>query len=234
MRTLSEMIAAAIAKPIVVPIVASVAGAMGLPGIANAALSGTGLSSLGGIGSSISGFLGTSLFGAGAGLPESAALEGALVGMAPGATAAQFTLGSALGYGAAGMMGYGALGGYLGLPQGGYSNIGSGLGAAGGAAGGAAVLGASIGTTMGPIVGTAIGATVGGVLGSFLGGSESKAKFQVAAGSATSRPVVQTAFGPLGYGTTNKMSENEKPARTRIRVHQGRHRPHRILPCPNQ
>ena len=89
------------------------------------------------------------------------------------------TIGSALGYGAFGGLGYGLLGGALGLPQNSYTGVTSSLGGALGAWGGAALgsTGALAGSIIGsalPFVGTALGALAGGLLGGLLGGGGDK------------------------------------------------------------
>ena len=74
--------------------------------------------------------------------------------------------------GGLGSLGYGLLGGAIGLPQSQYSGITSGIGSALGYMGGS-TLGASLGGTIGsvvPVVGTIIGALAGGLLGSVFGG----------------------------------------------------------------
>lgn len=76
--------------------------------------------------------------------------------------------------GGLGSLGYGLLGGAIGLPQSQYSGITSGIGSALGYMGGS-TLGASLGGTIGsvvPVVGTVIGALAGGLLGSVFGGWE--------------------------------------------------------------
>lgn len=76
--------------------------------------------------------------------------------------------------GGLGSLGYGLLGGAMGLPQSQYSGITSGIGSALGYMGGS-TLGASLGGTIGsvvPVVGTIVGALAGGLLGSVFGGWE--------------------------------------------------------------
>lgn len=76
--------------------------------------------------------------------------------------------------GGLGSLGYGLLGGAIGLPQSQYSGITSGIGSALGYMGGS-TLGASLGGTIGsvvPVVGTIVGALAGGLLGSVFGGWE--------------------------------------------------------------
>ena len=76
--------------------------------------------------------------------------------------------------GGLGSLGYGLLGGAIGLPQSPYSGITSGIGSALGYMGGS-TLGASLGGTIGsvvPVVGTIVGALAGGLLGSVFGGWE--------------------------------------------------------------
>lgn len=89
------------------------------------------------------------------------------------------TIGSALGYGAFGGLGYSLLGGALGLPQNSYTGVTSSLGGALGAWGGAALgsTGALAGSIIGsalPVVGTALGALAGGLIGGLFGGGGDK------------------------------------------------------------
>ena len=89
------------------------------------------------------------------------------------------TIGSALGYGAFGGLGYSLLGGAFGLPQNSYTGVTSSLGGALGAWGGAALgsTGALAGSIIGsalPCVGTARGALAGGLLGGLFGGGGDK------------------------------------------------------------
>ena len=180
LRFLAELAAAAIAKPIVVPIVGSLLGGLGFGGLggtamAAAGLGGTGgalggiggLGSLGGLIPGVSGFLSTPMW-------TSATATGY---MAPGTSAAMYGMapswGAALGAAGLAGLGYSTLGPMFGLPQGKYSGLTAGLGGGLGYVGGSAA-GAALGGTLGsavPIVGTIIGALLGGVLGS-LGGAE--------------------------------------------------------------
>lgn len=98
----------------------------------------------------------------------------AIPGMAGSMPTSTFTgmLGGAGLAGGLGSLGYGLLGGAIGLPQSQYSGITSGIGSALGYMGGS-TLGASLGGTIGsvvPVVGTVIGALAGGLLGSVFGG----------------------------------------------------------------
>ncbi len=98
----------------------------------------------------------------------------AIPGMAGSMPTTTFTglLGGAGLAGGLGSLGYGLLGGAIGLPQSQYSGITSGIGSALGYMGGS-TLGASLGGTIGsvvPVVGTVIGALAGGLLGSVFGG----------------------------------------------------------------
>lgn len=111
-----------------------------------------------------------------AGLTGGNAGGGLLATNSAGISTSGFGLGSALGYGGWGALGYSTLGDMIGLPQSKYSGLTSGLGGALGAWGASAAgtaAGVAAGSTMGsvvPIVGTAIGAIAGGLLGSLLGG----------------------------------------------------------------
>lgn len=111
------------------------------------------------------------------GLPGAAAYTPTSPGSFGGAT-----LGASLAAGGWGSLGYGTIGSWLGLPQGGYSGVGSFIGSTGGYMAGGAIAsgmgaagGAAAGAQMGsivPVVGTIIGAVLGGVLGSLFGGDE--------------------------------------------------------------
>lgn len=99
---------------------------------------------------------------------------GAITGTSGTLPTATFTgmLGGAGLAGGLGSLGYGLLGGAIGLPQSQYSGITSGIGSALGYMGGS-TLGASLGGTIGsvvPVVGTIVGALAGGLLGSIFGG----------------------------------------------------------------
>ncbi|MGH0052579.1 MAG: hypothetical protein ACQ5SW_04230 [Sphaerochaetaceae bacterium] len=110
------------------------------------------------------------------------------LGTSPFATIGGTTLGTALGYGGWGGLGYQMIGGALGLPQSKYSGLTAGLGGAlggtyagsiagllsggAGAAGGIAA-GATAGSIV-PVIGTAIGAILGGLAGSLLGGDKER------------------------------------------------------------
>lgn len=100
----------------------------------------------------------------------------AIPGMAGSMPTSTFTglLGGAGLAGGLGSLGYGLLGGAIGLPQSQYTGITSGIGSALGYMGGS-TLGASLGGTIGsvvPVVGTIVGALAGGLLGSVFGGWE--------------------------------------------------------------
>ena len=111
-----------------------------------------------------------------AGLTGGNAGGGLLATNSAGLSTSGFSLGSALGYGGWGALGYSTLGSLVGLPQSKYSGLTAGLGGALGAWGASAAgtaAGVAAGSTMGsvvPIVGTAIGAIAGGLLGSLIGG----------------------------------------------------------------
>ena len=111
-----------------------------------------------------------------AGLTGGNAGGGLLTTNSAGLSTSGFSLGSALGYGGWGALGYSTLGSLVGLPQAKYSGLTAGLGGALGAWGASAAgtaAGVAAGSTMGsvvPIVGTAIGAIAGGLLGSLFGG----------------------------------------------------------------
>lgn len=111
-----------------------------------------------------------------AGLTGGNAGGGLLTTNSAGLSTSGFSLGSALGYGGWGALGYSTLGSLVGLPQTKYSGLTAGLGGALGAWGASAAgtaAGVAAGSTMGsvvPIVGTAIGAIAGGLLGSLFGG----------------------------------------------------------------
>lgn len=111
-----------------------------------------------------------------AGLTGGNAGGGLLATNSAGISTSGFGLGSALGYGGWGALGYSTLGDMIGLPQSKYSGLTAGLGGALGAWGASAAgtaAGIAAGSTMGsvvPIVGTAIGAIAGGLLGSLIGG----------------------------------------------------------------
>lgn len=196
-RTAAEMAAAFISQQFIMPVVQAIGSAAGLSwnGVAMSdmgATSGTtGANSLLSSASSLySSYSGGGIFGGLTSytLPGTATLGSELgwgaaaaqdVGMAGGVS-----LGSALGYGAAGGLGYRYLGGAIGLPQDGYSGIGSSLGGAvGGAYGaaGAAAMGVQVGAWAGPI-GAAIGAVLGGVIGSLFGGDDQTPRLAVSSG----------------------------------------------------
>ena len=170
LRVLSEMAAQAVVKPIVVPIVGSIAGALGLPGKAMAGAGGVG--DILGIGKLLGG-LGLGGIGAGATATVGGSLAGSgLVGVGTGGmygpagavsaatgTALSSTLLGALGPAALGGLGYSMVGGMLGLPQSKYSGLTAGAGA-------------GIGFLAGGPIGAAAGALLGGLLGSTLGGSD--------------------------------------------------------------
>ena len=160
LRVFADMAAAALAKPIIVPIVASVVGSMGLGGLLGGAgglLGGGGgiggLSNLAGLGG-LGGFLGSPI------IPGHTAMSASAYGIP--------TWGSALGSAGLGYLGYSTIGGMLGVPQGGYSGIGS-------------ALGGGIGSIFGPI-GTVAGSGLGGWIGSMFGGKAHKPHIGFSAG----------------------------------------------------
>ncbi len=158
-RLLAQMLAEAIARPIIVPIMQSFGGAIGLPmgggglgGVAQQGMMGTGVkkawSWLGGLGAA--GHTG-----------EAAALADFwTVGGAQGTAGYLSMAAPYLGAAGLGALGYTSLGPMLGLPQGKYSGIGAGLGA-------------GIGMLAGPF-GALAGSVLGGALGSLFGGSKPK------------------------------------------------------------
>lgn len=187
--TLKAMAYQALVQPIVVSVVQSVAGAL-----YGSTTAGAGSAAGGGLAQSTAGALqnyaaGQVFKGGTSFLPESISggISGILGTSLPGTTVpglmgptasgaalgGGLTIGSALGYGTFGSLGYGLLGGALGLPQNQYTGITSGLGGALGAWGASAALGGTaLGATLGsvvPIVGTAIGALAGGLLGGLFG-----------------------------------------------------------------
>ncbi|HJB65182.1 MAG TPA: tape measure protein [Candidatus Mailhella merdavium] len=191
--TLKNMAYQALVQPVVVSVVQSAAGALygstsadGGAGAGSAAGGGLVQSTAGALQNYAAGqvFKGGTSF-----LPESisSGISGILSTPLPGTTipglmgptasgaalGGGLTISSALGYGGFGSLGYGLLGGALGLPQNQYTGITSGLGGALGAWGasaalGGTALGASLGSVV-PVVGTAIGALVGGLLGGLFG-----------------------------------------------------------------
>lgn len=117
------------------------------------------------------------------------------------------TIGSALGYGAFGGLGYGLLGGALGLPQNSYTGVTSSLGGALGAWGGAALgsTGALAGSIIGsalPFVGTALGALAGGLIGGLFGGGDKDPGMSLNAIVDLGGGNVGLPSGWMEYGTT--------------------------------
>lgn len=186
LRTLSQMIAQAASRRIIVPVIVSVAGTMGLGGLTGGVggVSGGGLGpgNVGGLGN-LFGFLGTPI----GGVTPSAAFPGG--GFAPGSAAsgslgvsggaAGVTWGQAFGAGAISAIGYTTLGDILGLPQGRYSGV-----SAGGIAAAAFVLSGG-----NPFV-AAAAAIFGGILGSKIGPAPHKPHIGTA---------LEIAYGPEGY-----------------------------------
>lgn len=180
-RTLAEMANAALLRPITVSVMGVLGGAMGMPDTAQAIGTASTGASLSGA-SSLTSFLPKS-WTTGISSFMSTPLPGTfipgLMGPTPSGAALHsgFGLGSVLGYGAAGGLGYSLLGGALGLPQNKYTGITSGLGGAAGSYAGSALSSAlgMAGSVAFPIVGTILGALGGGLLGGLFG-SERKTK----------------------------------------------------------
>jgi tape measure domain-containing protein len=201
LRTLAELAARAATVQIVVPIMTSMTGTSNATQAVQALTGGqngfsmSNLSSLVSPGSMLSkvpgmnyvtGLLATQL-------PGTTMLSGGALALAGGGTAggsvaslaaAQnlagmtggLSIGSALGMGSLGGLGYSLLGGSLGLPHGQYTGVTSSLGGALGAWGGTALAASSAGATLGatagsvlPVVGTIAGAVLGGLAGSLFG-----------------------------------------------------------------
>lgn len=128
----------------------------------------------------------TALYATGLGFSPNAVAQGALQGMTLGGQpivaapvlSSGLSIGSALGMGGLGGLGYTLLGGALGLPQNSWSGLTASLGGTLGAWGGSALApaaGAALGATAGsvvPIIGTAVGALAGGLLSSVFGKKE--------------------------------------------------------------
>ena len=207
---LKDMAYQALVQPVVLSIVGGVQQSVYGMTTAGRGGSGMGLNSLTGlpvssilpesVTSGISGITGTVLPGTHvAGLmgptTSGAALSGGL------------TIGSALGYGAFGGLGYGLLGGALGLPQNSYTGVTSSLGGALGAWGGAALgsTGALAGSIIGsalPFVGTALGALAGGLLGGLFGGGDKDPGMSLNAFVDLGGGNVGLPPGWMEYGTT--------------------------------
>ena len=188
-KLLGQMAAQAIAQPILVPIVNQIMGhnraGAATGGGLGSLLGMTGESGNGGFGlsslsqlSNIGRWGYNTLFGSGETAAGGTAVTAASTGEASGqgfmssitgtqmaGTGGSLTLGSAMGYGALGSLGYTYLGGMLGLPQGEYSGITAGVGGALGSWGGSA-LGAALSSTAAGAAGTAAGATAGAEIGS--------------------------------------------------------------------
>jgi hypothetical protein len=172
LRLLAELAAQAIAKPIIVPMLASMGGALGLPGMPGGGAGGM-LQSLGlaGLGKKALGWLGiggtatagtaamAGTAGAGAGIGAGAASAGmggaaGIAGAAP-MTFMQMTA-PYLAAGGLGYMGYEMLAPMFGLPQGKYGGLGAGAGAMAGFA-----LGGPIGAILGGLGGGIFGGSIG-------------------------------------------------------------------------
>lgn len=188
-RTISEMAAEAIMRPIIVPVVQSMGDIMGMDSYGTTATTAgstdiTGLASSGMSVYNAAGLMGTS--GAYAGGSYMSALMGSQVGTLPtgvgtmlaadgtsagtmwgaGGSLGGVSYGSLAGAGIIGPLGYSTIGSALGLPQSEYSGLTAGLGSAGGF-----YLGTQIGAFGGPI-GLALGALAGGALGGLMGDGE--------------------------------------------------------------
>lgn len=197
-RALAEWAAQALLKPIIVPIVQAATGIFGSAGGASGG-SGTSLAMQGGswlyqnygqntgIGNTIAGLSSFPLLTDSGSvlMQEGISLTGG-AGWTPTSmvgSGSTYTLGNALGAYGLGSLGYSTIGDWVGLPQGGYSNVGAGLGAVGGSmlgtslgTGGGILAGASYGSIV-PVIGTIIGAVLGGVLGSLIGGDKPNKKY---------------------------------------------------------
>ncbi|MCB5266469.1 MAG: hypothetical protein LHW41_09595, partial [Candidatus Cloacimonetes bacterium] len=210
-RTAAEMAAAFLTQQFIMPMVQTIGGSMGMSwnGVPVSAMGGMGgavqaqqtgmgmpsgsaltwvgnnIPGMGALGSAMAWNIPGSAYTVGAGTVSSGMLAGAETG---GASMLGTSLGTSLGYGAIGSLGYQYLGGALGLPQGKYSGLGAGVGGAlGGTYAGAAMsamgmagAGAAAGSVV-PVVGTIIGAVIGGLIGS-LGGSKKEPKVGVSSG----------------------------------------------------
>ncbi len=184
-RTIADLAAYALQQRIILPVIANaglgsistaaaqsiVGGTGGVGGGGTGGVGGGGIPGLGSIGtladslglSGVSSWLSTPIGG----------YDYSTGAVSPGTAAAGATPMQILGYAGLGSMGYSMLGGALGLPQGGYSGIGSALGGAAGGTYGAtasSAMGLKLGSWAGPI-GIAIGAIIGGILGSLFGSS---------------------------------------------------------------
>lgn len=170
-RLLADMVAQAMLKPIVLPIIASITGMAGLTGTAMAMEGGGtvanllgmgGLANMSGLGAlGLGGLLSTPLWGGSALMAAESATSitgGSIATNLPSSWVSGVgpSLGATMGAGLLGYLGYSTIGDMLGLPQGRYSGLGSGLGGAGG-------------FMLGGPIGAGIGALLGGLLGSVVG-----------------------------------------------------------------
>lgn len=159
-RALSEMATLAVARPIIVPMVTSMGGMLGMPGQATAGVAKQ-FGGIGGLGGGGSLFSAVNSFGANFGFggvtPDfiGPLLPGTGVGSAAGALTSA-SLSSVLGAGGIGAFGGGMLASALGL-HGTGGSVGGGLGAA---------AGMMIGGPIGGLIGGTLGSLVGGMFGS--------------------------------------------------------------------
>jgi len=234
-RTLAEMATLAIARPIIVPVIQAVAGALGVGGAGQALASGfagAGQGGVGGLNSAVSagrgiyGYFanGGSLATLGAGFSTGFGLAGANIGAAgfTGSLGANASLiGSSFQSGAYGTA-LGAAAPYLPILGGAvYGYTQGGLGGAALGAGGA-YAGAAIGSAILPGIGTVIGGALGGIVGGLFGGSlfgdddEPETKIQLVTvknfddlvGRAASKGqgTTKTPFGIVGFNIREETS----------------------------
>lgn len=187
LKTLSEIAAQAILKPIIVPIVSALTGGASTAFAGGSGLFGSGSGSGSGgldLGSLLTNIPGGSILDA---IPGAGSLTGFLGTNLPGTgvalsglpTVGGLSIGGALGLGGLGGLGYSMLGGLVGLPQNKYSGITSSLGGALGAWGGSALAGSAAGAMFGasagsilPGIGTVVGAIIGGLASKLFGGEK--------------------------------------------------------------
>lgn len=201
-RTAAEMAAAFLTQQFIMPVVQTIGGSMGMmwnnvpvsamgsqdgvtgqsgmgfPPVGAMQWAGSNIPGMGALGSAMAWQL------PGSGVSVATPYAAQYLGMSNSVTMGGTSLGSALGYGAWGSLGYQYLGGALGLPQGKYSGIGAGVGSAvGGTYGGAAMagMGFKAGSWAGPI-GMAVGAILGGIAGSLFGKNNKEPKVRVLSG----------------------------------------------------
>jgi len=202
-KFLSELAAAAIMKPIIIPMIGAATsflgggtaaasggggGGSGLLSGASAIASQTGITDGLMESTGITGLLSTPMWTTPAavqGLSGTTALQLGELGIGgPGVTTPGMgpSYGSALTAGVLGSLGYATIGDWLGLPQSEWSGLGAGLGSSLGFAGGVAAAGTGgilagmeLGAWAGPI-GAVIGAILGGLLGSLFGDDPSQTR----------------------------------------------------------